>query len=205
MHAHDSHGWEALRRLEPGAIEEWFLAHADLVYTFAFYRVGKDPDVAADVVQETFLAALDRIEQYDPVRGSMAVWLQYVARNRIRDANRERARLSGGDEVWDRIDARLEPSVLGVANEELPPEVLERRERAELVQMTLANLPERYRRALVEHYVDQRSLAEMASRGETTAGAVKSLLFRARAAFRAAFVVISGELGRGLQDSGRAS
>ncbi len=205
MPTHEPLDREALNRRDPGAVGEWFLAHADLVYTFAFYRVGRDPDLAADVVQETFMAALDRIEQYDPSRGSMAVWLQYVARNRIRSANRERGRLTGGSDVWDRIDARMEASVLAAPNDELPSDLLERSERAELVQITLANLPESYRRALVDHYVEQRSLAEIAEREGTTAGAVKSLLFRARGAFRAAFAVISRELDAGLQEAGRMS
>ncbi len=185
----------ALRRKEPHAIEEWFLDHADLLYTFVYYRVGGDPEVAADVVQETFVAALDRIDRYDPSRGSMRVWLRYIARNRIRAANRERAWLAGGNDVWERIDARLESGAVATAEDQLPSDVLERSERAEFVQMTLANLPDRYRLALVEHYVEHSSLAEMASRGGTSEGAVKSLLFRARAAFRSAFTVISGELG----------
>ena len=70
--------------------------------------------------------------------------------------------------------------------------------------MTLANLPDRYRQALVDHYMEHRSLDEMASRGDTSASAVKSLLFRARAAFRAAFLVIDGELGASVTASRRA-
>jgi len=195
----------ALRRREPRAIEEWFLDHADLVYTFVYFRVGKDAEVAADVVQETFVAALERIDQYDPNRGSMLVWLRYVSRNRIRAANRQRARLAGGDDIWERIDARLESAATAAAEDRLPSDVLERSERAELVQMTLANLPDRYSRALVEHYVEHTPLAEMASRSGTSASAVKSLLFRARAAFRSAFVVISGELDAGFTASRRTS
>ncbi len=183
--------------MEPQAIEEWFLDHADHLYTFVYYRVGGNPEVAADVVQETFLAALDRIDRYDPNRGSMIVWLRFLSRNQIRAANREGARLAGGTDVWERIDARLESVAMAVAEDQLPSDVLERTERAELVQMTLANLPDRYRHALVEHYVEHSSLAEMASRGGTSASAVKSLLFRARAAFRSAFTAISDELGTG--------
>ncbi len=184
----------ALKRREPEATELWFLAHADRIYTFVFYRVGRDPEVAADVVQETFLAALDRIDHFDPDRGSMTVWLMYLARNRIRSANRFRSRMTTDKGIWDRIDARLVPSHLDLHADPLPVEVLERREAAELVQMTLAHLEENHRRALVEHYFEHRSLAEIARRTEMTEGAVKSLLFRARAAFRAVFRTISGEL-----------
>jgi len=195
----------ALRRRDAAATETWFLAHADQVYSFVFYRVGKDPEVAADVVQETFLTALDRIDRFDPERGSMAVWLMYLARNNIRAANRHRSRMETDSGIWERIDARLVASSLDPAADPLPIDLLERREAAELVQMTLAHLQESYRRALVEHYFEQRSLADMAGRNDMTEGAVKSLLFRARNAFRAAFGVIAGELGAGVEASGGTS
>ncbi len=184
-----------LKRRNPGAVEEWFLAHADQVYTFVFYRVGKDPEVAADVVQETFLTALDRIDQYEPDRGAMSVWLMYLARNCIRAANRHRSRMATDDEIWERIDARLVPSYLDLAVDTLPSDALERQETVALVQATLANLPESYRWALVEHYFEQRSLAEMTDHSDMTTSGVKSLLFRARTAFKCAFCAIAEELG----------
>ncbi len=195
----------ALKRREPEATEMWFLAHADQIYTFVFYRVGRDPEVAADVVQETFLAALDRIDRYDSDRGSMSVWLMYLARNSIRSANRHRSRMRTDSGMWERIDERLVPSSLDLVAEPLPLDLLERREAAELVQMTLVHLEEKHRRALVEHYFEHRSLAEMAGRNAMTEGAVKSLLFRARNAFRVAFGVISGEVPADAQASGRTS
>jgi len=195
----------ALKRREPRATEAWFLAHADQVYSFVFYRVGKDPEVAADVVQETFLAALDRIDQYDPDRGSMTVWLMYLARNSIRSANRHRSRMTTDSEIWERIDAKLVQSSLDLVADPLPLDLLERREAAELVQITLAHLPESHRWALVEHYFKHRSLADMAAQNDMTEGAVKSLLFRARNAFRTAFGVIAGNLGAGAEAVGGTS
>ena len=67
----DNQALELLRNREPEAIQAWFERYADSVYTFVYYRVGKDEQAASDVVQETFLDALTRIEQYDPER---ALW-----------------------------------------------------------------------------------------------------------------------------------
>ena len=75
---------EMLEQLHTGdveAVQGWFERYADNVYTFVYYRVGKDEQVASDVVQETFLDALTRIEQYDPERGSMEAWLTTLSRN----------------------------------------------------------------------------------------------------------------------------
>ena len=52
---------DLLRRMRRGdqeALTAWFHLHADGVYGFAFYRVGRNPDLAAEVKQEKFARAL---------------------------------------------------------------------------------------------------------------------------------------------------
>lgn len=178
---------ERLKRRQPEAVERWFLSHANLVYTFVFYRVGNDADLAEEVVQETFLRALQGIESYDPRRGSMGTWLCYVARNRIRRALRERGRLRSVGVDWERIDRRLIDAYHRLDSAPLSDWTLEQRETTDLVRMTLANIPDNYREALRLHYCDQRSLEQIAELRGSTAGAVKSLLHRARLAFKTAF------------------
>jgi RNA polymerase sigma factor (sigma-70 family) len=183
-----------LRRRDPGAVERWFLAFADPLYTFVFYRVGRDADLAADVVQETFLSALGRIEDFDPRRGAMLSWLTYLSRNPVRSALRQRSRSRDLGAAWEEIDRRLLRAWREIETAPLQDEVLERHETADLVRMALANLPEDYRQALRQHYCQRRSLAEIARLRETTEGTVKSLLHRARAAFRVAFLTIAESL-----------
>lgn len=184
-----------LRRGAPEAVERWFERYADRLYTFVYYRVGRDPELSAEVTQETFVAALGRIGDYDPDRGAMMAWLTYLARNRIRAALRHRARSAGPGPCGEEIDARLLRAYRRLDSDPLPDEIIERRETAELVRMALSNLPERYREALTRHYCEKESLAEIARAGSTTEGAVKSLLHRARLAFKAAFETMAESLG----------
>jgi RNA polymerase sigma-70 factor (ECF subfamily) len=51
----------------------------------AALRAGADRWVAAEIVQETFLALWNRAEQFDPSRGSLRSWLLTIARNRSVD------------------------------------------------------------------------------------------------------------------------
>jgi RNA polymerase sigma-70 factor (ECF subfamily) len=176
-----------LRERRPRAIERWFLEHADALYTFVFYRMGKDEELATEVVQETFLTALERIEDYDPARGAMLPWLTYSARNCIRKALRERGRLKALGDHWEAIDRKLLAAYGELENRPLPDELLEKEETAELVQMALSNLPDNYRDALQQHYCGRRTLREIGTDLGITEGAVKSLLHRARLAFKAAF------------------
>jgi RNA polymerase sigma-70 factor (ECF subfamily) len=183
-----------LRRRDPRAVEAWFLACADPLYTFVFYRVGRDEDLAVEVVQETFVTALDKIADYDPRRGAMMAWLTYLARNRIRAARRRRARAGTVGDAWEEIDRKLLAAYRELATVPLPDEVLEKRETAELVRMALANLPDDYRATLKQRYYQQQSLAEIARDRATTESAVKSLLHRARLAFKTAFQTIAESL-----------
>jgi RNA polymerase sigma-70 factor (ECF subfamily) len=182
---------QKLRDRDPDAVERWFLEYADPLYTFVFYRVGRDQELATEVVQETFLTALRNISNYEPGRGAMLPWLTYTARNRIRKVLRRRGRFREVGDRWEEIDRKLLEAYGELERAPLPDEVLERKETSELVQMALSNLPDNYRRALKQHYCEQRPLDEIASGSGMSESAVKSLLHRARLAFRTAFQTIA--------------
>ena len=58
--------------------------HVNVVFAAAL-RTGKDRGVAAEVVQEMFLALWNQAERFDPTRGSLLSWLLTIARNRAID------------------------------------------------------------------------------------------------------------------------
>lgn len=183
-----------LQQRSAEAVERWFGDHADAVYTFVFYRVGKDRDLANDVVQETFLRALDKIREYDPGRGPMLAWLTYLSRNCIRRALVAQGRHRQHAEVWENIDERLAAAYRELAAAPLPDEILIRQETTELVHAALSNLPVKYQRALKQRYYDQQPVEEIARAEGLTAGAAKALLHRARLAFKTAFETIAEAL-----------
>ena len=185
---------DAARSGDKDAIARFYDGHVDGLYTFVFYRVGRDQALAEDVVQETFAQALSRQADYDPKRGSVASWLAVLSRNVIRDHLRAHHR---GDELataWERIDATLAQTFAAMAERPLPGEVLERAETRDLVHMAIANLPEQYKNALTRKYVDGESLETLAGELGISVDATKSLLARARRAFRDTFATLSANL-----------
>jgi len=201
-----------LARLKDGdaeALTPFYERFVDGLYAFVFYRVGKNPTLAEDVVQETFLYALDHLELYDPNKGSPATWLSLSSKNFIRKHLKLQQRSEQLMELWERIDERLVEALAAVDSAPLSDELIERTETRELVNMTIAHLPESYRRALNGKYVEGESLAELAEQLELSESATKSLLARARDAFRATFQTLSQalfgpQLGRsGAEESSR--
>jgi RNA polymerase sigma-70 factor (ECF subfamily) len=181
----------AARAGDRTAIQQFYDANVDGLYAFVFFRVGRDAALAEDVVQETFAKALARTSEYDPKRGSESSWLAVLSRNVIRDHLREHRRADQLLATWERIDATLAQTFAAMAEQPLPGEVLERAETRDLVHMAIANLPEQYRSALNRKYVDGESLETLAGELGISVDAVKSLLARARRAFRDTFATLS--------------
>jgi RNA polymerase sigma-70 factor (ECF subfamily) len=173
------------------AIGRFYDAHVDGLYAFVFYRVGRDSSLAEDVVQETFTVALSRKAEYDAERGSVGSWLTVLSRNVIRDHMRDHKRSDDLLTAWERIDATLAQTFAAMAERPLPGEVLERAETRDLVHMAVANLPEQYRTVLTRKYVDGESLETLSSELGISVDATKSLLARARRAFRETFAALS--------------
>ena len=173
------------------AIARFYDAHVDGLYAFVFYRVGRDATLAEDVVQETFALALSRQGAYDPARGSAGSWLTVLSRNVIRDHLRAHRRSDELQTTWERIDATLAQTFAAMAERPLPGDVLERSETRDLVHMAVANLPEQYKTVLTRKYVDGESLETLAGEFGISIDATKSLLARARRAFRDTFATLS--------------
>lgn len=187
----DSLALDRIRAGDPDALTAWFERNVDTVYAFVFYRVGNDPDLAADATQATFTHALERLGDYDPQRGAMATWLRMLSRNiirRILTTHRKAAQLQT---AWNNIDASLKRVYERIDSEPLPDAALERKETRQLVGVTLANLPPHYREVLEAKYMHDQPLEAIARTREATLDAVKSLLHRARAAFRETFLTLA--------------
>ncbi|HVS91136.1 MAG TPA: sigma-70 family RNA polymerase sigma factor [Mucilaginibacter sp.] len=67
----------------------WVGAHADYLYAYTRARIN-DEEQARDLVQETFLAALERIGAFEG-RSSERTWLTAILRNKIIDVYRKRS------------------------------------------------------------------------------------------------------------------
>ena len=184
---------EGLRQGRPDAVESWFAIFSDPIYSFIFYRVGKDRSLAEDIAQETFLTALESIGRYDPSRGEMFPWLTYIARNRIRKALRHARRHVRFDRLWDDVDSSFFAGLQRLNEEALPDAVLERQETAELVRLALSQLAPRHQDLLRAHYFAETTIWT-ADPEAPSPGAARVRLHRARLAFKAAFEAVVSAL-----------
>jgi RNA polymerase sigma-70 factor (TIGR02943 family) len=68
---------------------KWVANHADYLYSYAISRLN-DEDVARDLVQDTFLAALERVNSFEG-RSTERTWLTAILKFKIIDIYRGKA------------------------------------------------------------------------------------------------------------------
>jgi RNA polymerase sigma-70 factor (ECF subfamily) len=153
-----------------------------------------DRDIADDITQETFFRAFRSRATFDPERPAWP-WLVTIARNLISNRMRdERRRLR---HMADNIDlSELEEQPDG-HTENQPEDSFSTNEHRRVIQDALESLPERQRRMLLLRTVADLNYQEIADHEGVTVDASKSLVKRARKAFRDAYADAAGERGLG--------
>jgi RNA polymerase sigma-70 factor, ECF subfamily len=147
----------------------------------------------SDLVQQTLLEAYQKRDQFrgrdDTARGA---WLRTILARNVADAIRAQGRQKRDIARERSLEAELEASSVRLgawlaAEQSTPSQQAVRHEQAVLLANALARLPKSQREALVLHYWQGCSLAEIARRLDRTAEAVAGLLKRGLSHLRAAF------------------
>jgi len=68
---------------------KWVATHGDYLYSYALTRIN-DEEQARDLVQETFLAALEKVKQFEG-RSSERTWLTAILKNKVIDVYRKKS------------------------------------------------------------------------------------------------------------------
>jgi RNA polymerase sigma-70 factor (ECF subfamily) len=185
-----------LRRGDRTAAADLLDGHLEPLYEFVHWRLGSDRAAADDVVQDTFVVALRRLDDFD-ARATMHAWLCGIAKLKIRELRkaRGRARQRSIDEVLEESDDEIDRILSDLERTELPEQILQRRETQELVGATLSSLPPEYKAALLAKYVEQLSVGQIAAQSGRSEKAAESLLGRARTAFARVFELLAKKRG----------
>lgn len=83
---------------------KWVANHADYLYAYTITRIN-DEEQARDLVQETFLAALEKVDRFEG-KSTERTWLTAILKNKIIDAYRKRS--SGLARMTDVLHAEQE-------------------------------------------------------------------------------------------------
>lgn len=82
--AGDAHLIRRLQSRDAKAMSELYDRYGRLTYSL-IYRIVRNPSLAEDLVQETFLRIWNRVGSFDAERGAIGSWVLAIARNRAID------------------------------------------------------------------------------------------------------------------------
>jgi RNA polymerase sigma-70 factor (ECF subfamily) len=147
------------------ALDTLVRRHRDRVFAIA-RGVVRDPDDAADVTQETFIAVVRYLEAFDG-RSRFSTWLHRIAVRKAYDFLRVRRPEPVGDAVAELAGSSADPHETHLAGRDLHD--------------AIAQLDESFRGAVLLVDVLGWTVQEAAEALEVAPGTVKSRVFRGRA------------------------
>jgi RNA polymerase sigma-70 factor (ECF subfamily) len=187
---------EQLRSADDSAVVTAFLggeerAFSELVERYQtrllnfIYRTIGDRDRAEDLVQEVFIRVYRHLHRFDRSK-KFSTWAYTIASNLAKNELRNRSRnplvlfqtMQGASDDEDR-PLQFEDST------SRPDDMYRKRHLRELVEDTVAKLPEHHRQVFVLRELEGKSYEEIAEITDCNLGTVKSRLNRARTAFAA--------------------
>jgi RNA polymerase sigma factor (sigma-70 family) len=155
-----------------------------LYATVILPRIG-DAAGAEDVLRETLMTAVEKIDRFTWQGKGVYPWLRQIAINKVYDVHRHTKRAR---QLADAL-ARENPGE--AADDDNPDHVLiaaqDRERQRRRIDDTMALLPERYRDAIRLRLIDELPREECAARLGVAIGTFDVLLFRAVRAFRKRF------------------
>ena len=176
-----------------GASLDGFRSYLRLLANMQIDRRIRSKVDASDIVQQTLMQAHQAREQFRGDNDAQrAAWLrQILARNLIhatrdmtrekRDVRREKSIQASLDQSSMRLEGLL------AADESSPSMKMNRNEQVLLIAKAVEELPEPQREALLMHYLEQKSLPEIAEAMDRTRGSVAGLVRRALESLRGTF------------------
>jgi RNA polymerase sigma-70 factor (ECF subfamily) len=158
---------------DPAAFGEFYRRHSRAL-TGYFVRRTRSPEMAADLVAETFAAALQHVRRFDPAKGQAVGWLYGIARRELADAL-ERGR------VEDRARRRMR--IPRIALEDADIERIQATADSDVVSL-LSHLPVEQRAAVEQRVLQEQDYAEIAAADGTTETVIRKRVSRGLAGLR---------------------
>jgi RNA polymerase sigma-70 factor, ECF subfamily len=172
---------DLLRQMRAGdqrALSVLYGRHQAPLYRFAMLRSGST-HMAADVVQDIFVALIEDKLAFDPARGALSGFLFGVARNFILKREAAARRFLPIQYINDENEDEIEIDFVDI--NPLPLEKILADDRAEAVRRALVKISPHYRDVLILYEMQDLSYVEIAHICNIDIGTVRSRLSRARA------------------------
>jgi len=154
------------------------------------YRMVRDPDVAEDLTQDTFVEVLQALDRYRP-ECRFSSWILEIANNTTIDHLRRRR-----PEMLALDGSRDVASIPAAERTESTPAKADPGDLRPAIEQAIGRLREKHRTCIILRHLEGRSYEDIAEILDLPLGTVKSLIHRARRELR--------EMLRSLRDTAQS-
>ena len=185
---------ESTRNLTYPDPTTWVEHYADYLFSYTMARIG-DEELARDLVQETFLAALERRDKFEG-RSTEKTWLTSILKNKIIDVYRRKASgLTRNNDVvagelaqanyfepeTGHLNADYQPREFGIEGDD----IIIGKELALVLQKCMQKLPELWLAVFTMKHIDEEPTAVICSDLRLTPSNFWVIIHRAKVNLRA--------------------
>jgi RNA polymerase sigma-70 factor, ECF subfamily len=157
---------QRLQRRETQAMADLYDRFGRLAYS-VILAVVRDPAIAEDLLQETFLRIWNRAAGFDAERGALGPWLLTIARNRAID----HVRSAGARNTKNTLELEEREH----RSQEIGAELdLQNQDRAKIIRAALQKLSDNQRRVIELAYYEGLSQTEMSEKLGEPLGTIKT-------------------------------
>lgn len=155
------------------ALEQIYL----LTYNSAFNKIHssiKNKEDSEDVLQSCYLTVVEKIgELKDPK--SFEKWFNRIVANRTKDHQKKKAPVLFNESEYNMLSNSVEENT-----DFIPHEHIERADNIEVMQKLISELSEKSRRIIEMHYMENKSVSEIAEELRIPESTVKTRLYNGR-------------------------
>ncbi|WP_288879790.1 sigma-70 family RNA polymerase sigma factor [Pedobacter panaciterrae] len=170
----------------------WVSKHADYLYSYALTRIN-DEEQARDMVQETFLAALEKADKFEG-RSSERTWLTAILKFKVIDLYRKNASgfaksteqrpAEGDQDFFDANDGHWNdqhrPREFGIDHSD----ALENKEFQRILQLCMKKLPSLWLSVFTMKHMDDEATETICSELKVSASNFWVIIHRAKVSLR---------------------
>src|SRR6056297_3632239 len=144
---------------------------------FHLLKMVKDKEQVRDLVQEAFMKAFDNLESYD-TNYAFSTWLYRITTNHTIDYLRKKKLKTTS--IHNPIKTKDGEMEIEISGESKTDRDIIRKERKQIINNAIKNLPEKYRVVIEMRHLEELSYQEISEELDLPLGTVKAHIFRAR-------------------------
>ena len=171
------------------------------IYTWIYYQVGADEQIAVELTGETFGKAVRNLRQFNPAEETLFQRLKQQAR-KTRDKGLEHRQMKPQRPwAWSQLPKEVLDGLAKLRSESLTEKVFENPFVHEIIQATLSELEPQDRELLIHRYSHLDAPEHIAEEIGCSIEDVQSRLYRCRHSFRRVFFQLLSAANLGFSES----